>query len=135
MTLLDDRTARRPVVQLNTLLPGSDRRRTPQPYSYRLTYRNPEPEALGCVMTWEVTGGRQSYQLALERDYRGDLRCHCTCADAIFRSGLEEDHLCKHVRGLVELVRLLGETILPGQPRPRRGVVIPRTWEPNSLTN
>ena len=38
------------VVALVTALPGPDRKRTVSPYSYRLTYRNPDPQAAGCVM-------------------------------------------------------------------------------------
>ena len=37
-------------------------------------------------MTWEVSGGRMPYQIALERDDAGSLRIHCTCADAVFRA-------------------------------------------------
>ena len=34
----------------------------------------------------------------------GNLRWHCTCADAVFR-GERAPHACKHVRGLQELGR------------------------------
>lgn len=83
-----------------TLLPGPDRKRTRCSYFYRLTYRHADPTAEGCAMTWEVTGGRTAYQIALERDGQGTLRLHCTCADAVFR-GEVAGHFCKHVRGLL----------------------------------
>src|SRR6516225_6386337 len=78
------------------LLPGSGRKHTPRPY----VYRNPEPKAAGCVMLWEVTGGRASYQIAWERTAAGRSRLHCTCADAVFR-GDDERHQCKHILGML----------------------------------
>lgn len=90
-------------------LPGPNRERTVSRYSYRLTYRNPKRSVPGCVVTWEVTGGRMAYQIALERDQTGTLRIHCTCADAVFRAE-EEGRLCKHVHGLVQV----GRTNNPG---------------------
>ncbi|MFL5339027.1 MAG: hypothetical protein ACJ8F7_02575 [Gemmataceae bacterium] len=87
---------------LITLLPGPDRKRTDSLYQYRLVYRHPETDAEGCLMMWQVTGGRQTYQVALERDHRQRLRWHCTCADAVYRGELEAHHVCKHVRGLIE---------------------------------
>lgn len=92
---------RLPLPLLLARLPGSDRKRTPSLYSYRITFRNPDDGAVGCVLLWDVSGGRTSYQVALERDEVGSLRLHCTCADAVFR-GENEGHLCKHIRGLVE---------------------------------
>src|SRR5437868_2386327 len=80
-------------------LPGPTRKRTPSPYCYRLTYQNPDPEAAGCSLSWDVLGGREVYQVALERLVSGRLRWHCTCADAIFR-GDSGPHVCKHVRAL-----------------------------------
>lgn len=86
-------------------LPGPTRKRTPSPYCYRLTYQNPnERAAEGCVLTWDVLGGREVYQIALERQATGRLRWHCSCADAIYR-GENRPHLCKHVRGLQALGR------------------------------
>jgi hypothetical protein len=85
-------------------LPGPTRKRTPSAYCYRLTYRNPEPNRLGCVLLWDVHGGRQDYQIALEREPAGTLRWHCTCADAVYR-GEDAPHTCKHVRGLKALGR------------------------------
>lgn len=96
-----DLAGRIPFPLLLTRLPGPDRKRTPSLYSYRISYRNPDDGAVGCVLLWEVSGGRSDYQVALERDEVGSLRLHCTCADAVFR-GENEAHLCKHIRGLVE---------------------------------
>ena len=87
-----------------TTLPGPTRKRKPSPYLYRLTYRNPEPAVPGCTLLWDVLGGRTTYQVALERETTGDLRWHCTCADAVYR-GEDAPHVCKHVRGLLELGR------------------------------
>jgi hypothetical protein len=85
-------------------VPGPERKRTIRPYRYRVTYRNPEPDQPGCALACEVTGGRVSYQVALERQSSGRLRWHCTCADAVFR-GEDGIHLCKHVKGLLRLGR------------------------------
>jgi len=87
-----------------TVLPGPDRKREARPYGYRMTYRNPEADASGCVMLWEVSGGRLHYQIALERDEVGCLHLHCSCADAVFRCE-SEGRVCKHVRGLLEIGR------------------------------
>jgi len=85
-------------------LPGPTRKRAPSSYCYRLTYRNPQPNEPGCVLLWEVAGGRESYQIALERETTGYLRWHCTCADAVYR-GEDAPHTCKHVKGLQALGR------------------------------
>lgn len=87
---------------LLTKLPGPDRKRSPSLYRFHITYRAPDDQEPGCVMTWAVTGGRETYQIALEREESGQLRWHCTCADAVYRSELSEVHQCKHVRGLME---------------------------------
>ena len=87
-----------------TPLPGPDRRRRIHPYLYRITYCNPDPASVGCALTWEVTGGRLSYQVALERQENGRLRWHCTCADAIYRAE-NEGRVCKHVKGLLSVGR------------------------------
>ena len=86
------------------LLPGPDRKRSRSKYGYRPTYRNPNWAVPGCVMSWEVTGGRMPYQIALERSEDGNLCIHCTCADAIFRAD-EEGRFCKHVHGLLQIGR------------------------------
>lgn len=88
---------------LLTLLPGPDRKRTASLYSYRITYRNPIPKESGCLALWEVAGGRQKYQIAVERQESGGCRWHCTCADAIYRGEEDARHVCKHVRGLQTL--------------------------------
>jgi hypothetical protein len=84
------------------VLPGPGRRRMASIYRYRVTYTNPHPSEPGCVMLWEVTGGRFGYQIALELTETAKLHWHCTCADAVFR-GENQPHLCKHIRGLQAL--------------------------------
>jgi hypothetical protein len=86
-------------------LPGPTRRRTAVSYSFRLTYRTPDPATPGCALLWEVDGGRLSYQIALEREEGGELRWHCTCADAVYRGEDCPHHRCKHVRGLLRVGR------------------------------
>jgi hypothetical protein len=96
-----------------TTLPGPTRRRTGVPYSFRLTYRNPDPGTPGCALLWQVEGGRLSYQIALEREENGRLRWHCTCADAIYRGEDSPHYCCKHVRGLLRVGRPGAGGILP----------------------
>ncbi len=86
-----------------TFLPGPDRKRSATAYRYRLTYRA-EDDTPGCVLLWDVAGGRLLYQIALERDEAGALHFHCTCADAAFRAQ-GEGRFCKHVRGLLDIGR------------------------------
>jgi len=81
-----------------TSLPGPTRKREPSPYCYRLTHRG-EAGGEGCVLLWDVMGGRDIYQVALERLPGGKLRWYCTCADAVYR-GESRPQACKHVRGL-----------------------------------
>lgn len=88
----------------STTLPGPTRKRQPSSYLYSLTFHTEEQDEAGCVMMWDVDGGRDVYQIALERQENGELRWHCTCADAIYR-GEREGHLCKHVRGLLSVGR------------------------------
>jgi hypothetical protein len=66
-----------------------------------MNYRNADLEAVGCVMTWKVLGGRMPYQIAVERREDRCLKIHCTCADAVFRRE-EEGRLCKHAQGFLE---------------------------------
>jgi hypothetical protein len=87
-------------LRLVARLPGPDRKRTEVDYHYFLTYYNPDPGVVGCVLTWEVHGGRMPYQIAVEREEAGHLRLHCTCADAVFRGELE-GRFCKHIRGFL----------------------------------
>jgi hypothetical protein len=96
-------------------LPGPTRKRAASPYCYRLTYVSPDPGEEGCVLLWEVEGGRLPYQVALERLASGKLRWHCTCADAVYR-GENSSHVCKHVRGLQEMGRRPAEEADQGPP-------------------
>lgn len=82
------------------ILPGPDRKRRPSPYHFRVTYRNPEPDEAGCLMTWDVYGGRETYQVALERTADGRAEWHCTCPDAVYHGETRSAHRCKHVQGL-----------------------------------
>jgi hypothetical protein len=84
------------------VLPGPDRKRSMAIYTCRVTYRNTVPDMSGCVMTWEVSGGRIPYQVALERNAIGSLKWHCTCADMVYRSEQDVAHLCKHIRGILD---------------------------------
>lgn len=81
-------------------VPGPDRKRIIRPYQYHVTFCNDDSEEPGCLVAWEVTGGRVNYQIALEREESGKLRWHCTCADAVYRG-----RICKHVRGLLTIGR------------------------------
>jgi hypothetical protein len=96
---------RRPRAILATTLPGPMRKREPVPYSYRLVYQTPEPTGRGCALLWEVYGGRTMYQVALEREMDGSLVWHCTCADHVYRTHVQPNHVCKHIRGLVGIGR------------------------------
>jgi hypothetical protein len=98
----------KPFEVVRTELPGPDRQRSPVVYNYRLLYRSADSAAQGCVMSWEVTGGRMPYQIALERDEADNLRLHCTCADAVFRAE-ELGRFCKHIQGLLHFGR--GESV------------------------
>jgi hypothetical protein len=89
---------------VTVILPGPDRKRALALYQYRITYRNPEPREPGCVMTWEVSGGRLPYQIAAERTPAGGVKWHCSCADAVYRGEDNPDHVCKHVHGLLETI-------------------------------
>lgn len=95
------KTKRRPMAGEVTFaaLPGPTRKRTPSPYCYRMVYRNDDAAAVGCSLQWDVLGGREVYQVALERLRSGRLCWHCTCPDAVYR-GENAPHFCKHVRGL-----------------------------------
>lgn len=102
-------TPTKPAFTLITLtLPGPDRKRTAAPYHFRVTYRNPDMGEPGCVMTWEVTGGREAYQVAVERTPGGEHVWHCTCPDAVYRGDDGHAHVCKHVHGLMSLFETIG---------------------------
>ncbi len=94
---------------VTVVLPGPDRKRTPAPYQFNVTYRNPEPTEPGCVMTWTVTGGREEYQVAAERTDDGRVEWHCTCPDAIYHGTYQHAHRCKHVQGLQALMNSAGK--------------------------
>lgn len=103
-------TQKKPDFALITLvLPGPDRKRQPVPYHYRITFRAPSAVEPGCVATWEVYGGREEYQISLERTHGGELLWHCTCPDAVYRADDNNPtpHYCKHVRGLIDLFALV----------------------------
>jgi hypothetical protein len=102
------------------LLPGPDRKRTRSPYGYRLIHRAADASQPGCVMSWEVWGGRLLYQVALERLEGGDLRWHCTCPDWIYRAE-NEGRWCKHIHGLLQIGRVVGEPIPVLMPNPALG--------------
>lgn len=102
-----------PFTLITVVLPGPDRKRTPAPYHFRVMYRNPEPGEPGCVMTWEVLGGREVYQVALERTDHDDHVWHCTCPDAVYHGEYHNAHHCKHVQGLLRLF----ESVRPRRER------------------
>jgi hypothetical protein len=93
---------------LIAMLPGPDRKRTETLYQYRLIYRHRQFNVEGCLLLWQVQGGRQSYQVALERDDRGQFLWHCTCADHTYRCETIENHACKHIRGVRDFVPPVG---------------------------
>ena len=103
---------------ITLLLPGSDRKRRPAPYHYRITFRARPPVAPGCIATWEVYGGREEYQITLEKSPGNELLWHCTCPDAVYRANDNNPHYCKHIRGLRELFELVTSEIDPEAPRP-----------------
>jgi hypothetical protein len=101
-------TQSKPGFTLVTLiLPGPDRKRSPSPYHFQIVYRNPDPEGAGCVATWEVRGGREEYQISLERTEEKGLHWHCCCPDAVYREDSRPNYQCKHVRGLVQGVETI----------------------------
>jgi hypothetical protein len=96
---------------VTVLLPGPNRKRMPAPYQFNVSYRNPEPAEPGCVMTWQVNGGREEYQVALERTERGEMAWHCTCPDSVYSGENDPDYCCKHVQGLQALLKSSGARI------------------------
>jgi hypothetical protein len=93
------------------ILPGPDRKRTQCLYTFRVTYRNPQASETGCVMTWEVGGGREAYQISLERTDDGEHAWHCSCADAVYRGEDNPEHVCKHVEGLLDTLPVVGRPV------------------------
>ena len=69
---------------ITVVLPGPDRKRTPAPYHFRVTYRNPDPTEPGCVMTWEVSAAARSIRSRSSGPTTGELLWHCTCPDAVY---------------------------------------------------
>ncbi len=104
--------------ELQIVLPGPERKREPSAYVYRLIHIN-QDQRTGCQRIWDVLGGRQPYQIVLEKDPRGILQFHCTCADAIYRKD-NEGRFCKHVLGLLELGKGPGQSVEKWEPRSRR---------------
>jgi hypothetical protein len=99
---------KKPAFALVTLvLPGPDRKRQPVPYHYRITFRAPDPLEAGCVATWEIYGGREEYQLSLERTRGGELLWHCSCPNAVYGAEDNNPHYCKHIRALRGLFGLV----------------------------
>ena len=60
------------------------------------------------MVTWEVTGGREEYQIAAERTADGHTRWHCTCPDAVYRGEDHHAYCCKHIQGLQALLETSG---------------------------
>lgn len=100
-----------PFTLITLVLPGPDRKRMPVPYHYRLTFRTPIPGETGCVATWDLYGGRENYQISLERTAGGELLWHCTCPDAVYRADNINPHYCKHVRGLQDLFAIVNTPV------------------------
>ncbi|MDY3562857.1 hypothetical protein R5W23_004337 [Gemmata sp. JC673] len=96
---------------VTVVLPGPDRKRAPAPYLFRVTYRNPDPDEPGCLMTWVVSGGREEYQIAAERTADGYLNWHCTCPDAVYHGEHRHAYCCKHVHGLQALFDTIGPPV------------------------
>ena len=100
LTTLAPTTPEQP--RYSVVLPGPDRKRKPGEYAYRLIYQCGDAKAVGCLGVWEVTGGRDVYQIALEQQIGGWRVWHCTCADAVYRAE-PQGRVCKHVLGLLAL--------------------------------
>lgn len=83
-------------------LTGPTRRQGQVPYLFHLIYRASGTKHLGCVLLWMIQGGREPYQIALERTEYGQMIWHCTCADFVYRRNREGCH-CKHVNALAAL--------------------------------
>ena len=91
------------------ILPWPSRKRVPAHYHFRVNYRNPTPDEPGCVATWEVVGGRDAYQVALERTENHDHIWHCTCPDSVYRHA----GACKHVDALIDHYETIGNPLRP----------------------
>lgn len=111
MKLNQPSTRKAKIGQIVLDLPGPDRKRLPKEYRYRVVFQHEGEREPGCVMMWEVTGGREVYQIALERTDRGNTKWHCTCADATFRGEQSANYQCKHVHGLIQTMHSLREAM------------------------
>lgn len=60
------------------------------------------------MATWEVLGGREEYQISLEKTNDGEFLWHCCCPDSVYREEPHNKHICKHVRGLLEGFESIG---------------------------
>lgn len=80
-------------------LPGPSRKRKPATYHYVRTYHNDDRTAIGCLDVWEVHGGREVYQVAVEQLAGGWRHWSCTCPHAIYRAE-PLGRACKHIIGL-----------------------------------
>lgn len=109
--MVAEKPARVSFAVVNVVLPGPDRKRSPAPYLFRVTYRNPEPDEPGCAMTWTVIGGREEYQIAAEREAGGHINWHCTCPDAVYHGENRHAHRCKHVQGLHAMLETIGSPV------------------------
>ncbi|MBA4189536.1 MAG: hypothetical protein C0467_16235 [Planctomycetaceae bacterium] len=96
---------------ITMMLPGPDRKRIPSPYHFRVTYRNPNPGETGCIVTWEVRGGREQYQISLERTDDDALVWHCTCPDAVYHADYRHACGCKHVQGIKQVFESIGNPV------------------------
>ena len=95
------------MVAVNTIhvdLPGPTRRKRPTVYNYQCIWHNHDRNAVGCLDVWEVHGGREVYQVALEQRAGGWRQWSCTCPHAIYRAE-PLGRACKHVLGLAALAR------------------------------
>jgi predicted nucleic acid-binding Zn finger protein len=63
------------------------------------------------VGTWEVLGGREGYQISLERTPDHDLVWHCTCPDAVYHADHRHACGCKHVQGLMQAFETIGSPV------------------------
>lgn len=88
------------IKQHHVNLPGPNRRRVPTVYDYVRTWHNPDRKAVGCLDVWEVHGGRDTYQIAVEQLAGGWRRWTCTCPAAVYTAE-PLGRACKHVLGLL----------------------------------
>jgi len=113
MKLVRTHQPRKPLL---TILPGATRKRLPSIYQYRQTYRRADGDTGTCLAVWDVLGGREIYQIAVEEGVAGQHEWHCTCADATYRSRFAY-YRCKHVEGLMDVVEAATVPALqPAQP-------------------